>query len=354
MNNLIYFSIIGIWFYMISSDFPWNHIYWILTVMLWVYLIFKKSIWILIRNIDNNIKLNWNQNNTNCKFEFNFKVLEILNDKKLEEYFNSDCFEENNNLLKEIISNWKKLIKDWKIKQEVEINIKNWNIYKDWNIKFEDNIYHEIFIPYNLDNYNEDYHHPHTWITIRIIIINGLLKLQLWNFRAWNFNTIYTDSFWNYNYDTYKNFYDLVNIPIIYYFNYLNISKKHLNIVAEWIEWYYNSKGERFSKEWTVKRKQLHIDLNNYFYLNSFWEDDTIDKKYQDILLDFSKKSDNIFNNQNIEINDYRDESSYAFNLWYMTSFSHKYLELKVYDLNEWYEGYKKSSCWYIKEEFIP
>jgi len=350
MKILIYFWIIFIWFYVVSSNYSWNHIYWIMIIVLWFYLIFNKLIWAIIKSINNKLSLNRNQNNTNCEFDFKLNILEILNDKKLEEYFDSSCFEKNNKLHTKIIKNWKKLIKDWRIKQEIILNIKNWNIYKNWKIDFADTFFYEIFIPYNLNTYNEKDYNSMGWITIRIVVINWILKLQLWNFlSSWDFNKIYTDSIW----DTYQNFYDLVKIPIIYYFYYFNISRKHLNIVPQWIEWYYNSEWKMFSEKWKKQWRQLNIDLDNYSYL-SWLEDDTLDKRYDEITNDFLEKANNILENQNIIIDNNDDDIASNFNLWHATSFIHKYLTLEVYDFNYRYEEYYKiNTCWYIKDKLI-
>ena len=156
------------------------------------------------------------------------------------------------------------------------------------------------------------------------------------------------------DYDTYKNFYDLISIPIIYKLFYLNISKKHLNIIAEWIEWYYNKNWKLFSDEWKKQRQTLHADLEKYYYLNSYTEDDTIDDKWNKYTEEFNNKSEEILNQQKITIKDYNDDYWSQKNFWYIDDISNEYISIEIANLNAWFENYQKNTCWYVKEEFIP
>lgn len=185
-----------------------------------------------------------------------------------------------------------------------------------------------------------------------MILINWLIKLQIWQFEEWDMNIIAEKLWWEYK--TYKSFYDITTIPLMYHLHYLNISKKHLNIVAEWIDWYYSKKWVMNSEEWAKKWRELHIDLDSYNYTNSFSDDDQLDKKWMEIYSIFSKKSSKILEEEGIEVNDYWDSSSIAFHLWHLTTFTNDYINIEVSDLNLWYKDYQKSTSWYIDEDYIP
>lgn len=351
------FVIISIvwWFYLLSDRDSSVHIYWIILLCVGLYLTFSNHLFQIYKKIAEGRSYSTKKDDTNCNFSIHIKLEKILNHSLLKKYFSSDCFEKNNTLLADIKKNASKLIKDEKIHEDVKINIKGGNIYKNGELVFEDNFYHDVSIPFDLETFEEKDYRQSYWVIIRILLINGILKLQVWNFEPWEMNIISTENIaWEYH--TYRSFYDLVSIPLMLYLPSLNINKKHLNIVPQWIEGYYAKDWKTRSEEWGKEWRQLHLDLKDYAFFNSFWEDDDSDWSEMKILESFWIRARGMLEEQNIEVTEYDDfDSRHIFGLGYLTKFKTQYLDVEVSDLNRWHEdNYKKYSSGYIKEEYCP
>lgn len=270
------------------------------------------------------------KDNANCQFDIVLNIDEILKNEILINYLNSDVFDnkkyKKNFLLKKAQDNAKKMIKNWDITNTIQINIKNWNIYKNWNIIFEDTFYHDmVFLPGPSN--------------IRIFLINWYLKLQIWNLWSWSINKIK-------NSNVYKNAYDLASIPLMYYMPKLNISKKHLNIVDEGMDEFYSNDWKGRSNERKVWHRQLYKDLEDYFTINAFPEEFVYGKKERSIIDRFYEKWIQILNEQNIKVENYNDFRMRR----HMTTFSNNLLSVTVSDWNKRYEEiYKENSSGYEK-----
>jgi len=81
-------------------------------------------------NTNEKIKNIINSNKSNCEFNIKFNIEEILNHDILKSYFNSDFFIKKD-ILEKIKKNAKILIEKGKIKENIQIRIKNLNIYKN-------------------------------------------------------------------------------------------------------------------------------------------------------------------------------------------------------------------------------
>lgn len=291
-------------------------------------------------------------NSTNCAFYITLHLTEILDHPVLKEYF-SHWFDKKT--LTNIKRSAEKMIQESKIKNKIQINIKNWNIYKDWALVFEDNIYHAIFIPYDLSRFKEEDFSRRSGITIRLVLVNGSLNLQLGEFNSETFNIVNTTNIGSQDYKTYKSFYNLVSIPLLYLSPLLGISKKHLNIVAEWIEEYFLSDAPLKEKIWVEKWQELHRDLYNYMYLISTKHDAHADDRSIKTMTSFQEKSRSILLKQGIELDTGDDDYYNRINYWYIQDIHSQYMDLRIIDLNSWFHNnYQKDSSCYTKEEFYP
>lgn len=302
---------------------------------------------------------NINNREVNCRFDIKYDVKAILESNIVEKYFKDKNFIDYRKELdgvsipQHLIENYEIMLKDWKINPAIKINVKGKDVYIDEILSFENNIHHTIFIPFDLEDYDPDNYYVHAGVTIRAIMLNGFLRIQVWYFSNNKMTNISTETLGS-DYHTYKSFYDLFLVPIIYSKPFLGLSRRHLNIVAEWIEGYYNSDGKRFSDDWKKKWQKLHTDLSDYEYLNSLSDDWwSSDKRWMKILTEFWAIENQYTSNNEDDEWDY--ESRKAFWLNYISDYSNEYATIKVSDLNNWYEeNYKKYSSWIVKEEFIP
>lgn len=290
--------------------------------------------------------------NTNCAIYITLQLMEILDHPILKKYF-SHWFDKKTHA--NIKKSAEKMIEESIIKNKIQINIKKWNIYKDWELVFEDNIYHAIFIPYGLKSFKEEHFSRRSGITIRLVLVNGSLNLQLGEFNPETFNIVKTTNIGDQDYKTYKSFYTLVSIPLLYQSPLLGISRKHLNIVAEWIEEYHLRDATDKEKIWVEKWQELHRDLYDYLYLISTKYEDPADDRSIKIMNSFQKKSRSILLEQGIELETRDDDYYDRVNFWYIEDIHSKFMDLRIIDLNSWFHNnYQKDSSSYTKEEFYP
>ncbi len=339
--------------FLLFSEDPSIKVYGLLLFFLGVISHFGKEVRALV------LQKRINDREVNCKFEITYDVKVILESTIVEKYFKDKNFADYRKELdgvsipQHLLKNYEKMLEEWQISPKVQINIK-WNdVYIDGVLSFESNIHHSIFIPFDLDSYDPDEYYVQSGVTVRVIMLNGFLRVQVWYFSNNKMTNISTETLGS-DYHTYKSFYDLFLVPIMYSKPFLGLSQRHLNIVAEWIEWYYNSDWKMFSEDWKKKWQKLHRDLADYDYLNSLTDDWwASDKRWMKILTEFWAIEKQYVSNN--EEDDWDYDSRSAFWLNYISDYNNEYASIRVSDLNTWYEeNYKKYSSWYVKEEFIP
>jgi len=356
MKKIIPFLIILLW---ITLFLIWQELislFWVIGMLLWLYLMFINQI--KKENTNEKIKNIINSNKSNCEFNIKFNIEEILNHDILKSYFNSDFFIKKD-ILEKIKKNAKILIEKGKIKENIQIRIKNLNIYKNWELDFDDTFYHKIFIPQynlNLKEYKEDdSHNPRTWITIRILLINWLLKLQIWRFEHCKMNSISIVNNKNYKYKSHFNYFNIINIPIIYLLPDLTIPEKFLNIqghsfnyleIKEFKKNKIKPTDKNINKFIQDKNQQLKQDIKDYYYLNSILKDETFTKlndKSFEISYKFNIKSSKIINDKKVKIIIDDHNNPWDRNDSIFTDFETKYLNIEVINREKWfYEQYNK------------
>lgn len=352
MWNYIRFGFVIVGIFLLFSDDASVKVYGLLLFFLGLISYVGKEVHLLSQE-------NKNTREVNCKFEVTYEVKAILESSVVEKYFKDKNFSDYRKELdgvsisQHLRENYEKMLEEWKINPSVKVNVKWDDVYIDGVLSFENNIHHTIFIPFDLEDYDPDNYYVHAGVTIRAIMINGSLKIQVWYFSNNKMTNISTETLGSSEYHTYKSFYDLFSVPIMYSKPFLGLSQRHLNIVAEWIEGYYNSDRKMFSDDWKKKWQKLHTDLANYDYLNSLSDDWwSSDKRWMKILTEFWAIEKQYTSNDE---DDWDYESRNAFWLNYISNYRNEFASIRISDLNTWYEeNYKKYSSWIVKEEFIP
>lgn len=359
-------KIISVWifiFWLYLLNFNASLIIWVILIIFSLYAFPQKNILKWFKELYKKINQSSTESNNNFWLNIDINIREILNNSELQVFFekhkkNLYKSKTHKEFIEEIIENFKKkyhkrdtdLTKIGKEYYYVKFNIKNNNIYQNWQIKFEDNIYDSIFIPYNLEA-EEKFNTIWTWVSIRLLVVNWLLKLQIWRFTDWVIdNIIHTEKLWNDEYHTYKEYYDIAIFPLRY-FTFLNLPKKYWNIEASGIEWYYLKEN----KEWVPERQELHRDLGKYQHLQSFWEDDQLDNQAWDIINEFNIKKERILKENSFESDNNNDDYFTQQHRWHIEEFNNKFMKINIVDYNDRIERtYKKSSSNYEKQEYYP
>ena len=161
----------------------------------------------------------------------------------------------------------------------VKFNIKNNLLWKNGEIDFTDSIYHEVFIPYDDPSDSQKIVGPgdcseiifrslnpegiHAGVTIRIFVVNGIIKLQIGKFSK-SLSPDVTKK----GLDVYKTFETITSFPLLYFSYQHRIPENYLNLSAYATDsWQRHQKGEKtdMAKDW----KDVVKDVADYNYVCS-------------------------------------------------------------------------------------
>jgi hypothetical protein len=245
----------------------------------------------------------------NCALEFQISIEEILKHPAIERLFNQlqmknviSTSTQKEDWIKKMLDNYRKKFSREKL-EEVRFNIKNNLVWKNGIIDFNDSIYHEIFIPYEYKDGKEEKSTFRTpsieiGITIRLFIVNGIIKLQVGDFsREYTPNKLSNTSYQTH--DT------ITSFPLMY-FSYLHkIPVKYLNLLAYATESWKNAHGEKRdkrSKGLTADWKELLKEIKDYNYVCSVADVYVGSyKKWDTIIARFQKKKSEMLKRDNFE-----------------------------------------------------
>jgi len=239
---------------------------------------------------------------SNIQIELWFNVAEILNHKLFDELLekinreNREFIKSNGNNGGDEEKKWtfdskewkKKLLENYKKKyknkedftnenkryvwEKVKFNIKNNILWKDDKIFFNDLIFHEITIPYNYDEKNND--NPLLYdgrfpagISIRMFLVNGIIKLQIGNFdKRTSPNVLKNDGL-----AVYQTNYTITSFPLMYIqygipINYLNQCDYATD--SHWK--FFNGGFDNEDKQkWAKELNEIEKEIMDYKYISN-------------------------------------------------------------------------------------
>jgi hypothetical protein len=173
---------------------------------------------------------------------------------------------------------------------KIHYNITGNLLWKNEQIDFTNSIWHEIFVPYTYkEDLNEEARFWRTiddGVRIRIVVINGMIKVQIGNFRKETSPEIYRES----GLAAYKTWETITSFPLMYSSQSFPISCLGLSMYAtESFKKHTlridSSKG--FARDW----KNLNAEIDDYRYLQKqFANDAPADKKFEKVISKFRTK----------------------------------------------------------------
>lgn len=249
--------------------------------------------------IDINIKEVLNHESVSFLFDkLKTKVNQLKSDDNISlhdtNFINRFGFQHRSDFIQLLIVNYTKKYKKENYKdffESFKYNIKNGLLFKDGKIDFSDSIEHYIFIPYEFNENKEDDFFSYgidNGIGIRVIVINGLVKLQLGSFDKNTSPEIYHDS----GLAAYKTWQTITTYPLMYLF--WNIPTSYLNLSMYATESWKNSLKYTGSKNWTGDWVELNDDIADYNYIYSYPENKDANSKFIRKLQKLSKKGKEI------------------------------------------------------------
>ena len=234
----------------------------------------------------------------NCALEFRIAIEEVLKHPSVDRLFNQ--------LQKKSVvaasvqkEDWIKTVLDsYKMKygrenlEEVKFNIKNNSVWKNGDIDFNDSVYHEIFIPYEYRDGKEEENRPYLTpaieigITIRLFIVNGIVKLQVGDF-----SKEYTSNMLNNM--VYQTYDTITSFPLMYFSYHHRIPENYLNLSAYATESWKNRHADKDKKpiDLTSDWKELNRELRDYNYVCSLADEYVANtKRWDTIVAGFEEK----------------------------------------------------------------
>ena len=216
---------------------------------------------------------------------------------------------------------------------EVSFNLKNNLVWKNGEINFNDTIYHEIFIPHDLPDASrrivlpaadDDFdrkletsfslspsEYIHAGITIRIFLVNGIVKLQVGDFSKRYSPEVVREAL-----AIYKRYETVTTFPLLYFSYRVNIPETYLNLSAYATEsWYAYKMGRQpvGDENWTDWRTVVK-DVADYNYLCSIADEYTEDRgKWDEITKRFDEKRTEWLNREGYKDHFARDDDYGSF-----------------------------------------
>lgn len=249
------------------------------------------------------------EKHSNILIELKVNIAAVLNHKVVSDLYNklkknekfAAKFKNQSEWVKVMIDNYKKKYKNendfthektgvrylW---DTVKYNIKNNILWENGEIDFSDTIQHEIFVPYEYKGGKEEeerfWHDIGSGISIRVIVVNGLIKVQIGNFDKETSPEFYRDS----GLAAYKTWETITTFPLMYVSQ--SIPTHYLNLSMYATDSYKNLLRLESKKDWTKDWKELNAEIVDYNYLKTaFASDAPADSKFSKVFKKFHTKS---------------------------------------------------------------
>lgn len=234
----------------------------------------------------------------NCALEFKIVIEEVMKHPAVDRLFNllrkkgiPTASAQKEDWIKAVLHSHRKKYGGENL-EEVQFNIKNNLVWKNGVIDFNDSVYHEIFIPYEYKDGKEEENKPlltpaiEIGITIRLFVVNGIVKLQIGDFsKEYSSNILSSMSYQTH--DT------ITSFPLIYLSYLHKIPEKYLNLSAYAAESWKNmhTDKERKAKDFMSDWKELNKEVRDYNYVCSLADEYVANgKRWDTIVAGFEKK----------------------------------------------------------------
>lgn len=283
----------------------------------------------------------------NCALEFKIVLEEVLKHPSVDRLFNllhkkgiPIASTQKKDWIKAVLDSYRKKYGSENL-EEVKFNIKNNLVWKNGTIDFNDSVYHEVFIPYEYKDGKEEENKPfltptiEIGITIRLFVVNGIVKLQIGDFSKEYSSKILSSMVYQ-THDT------ITSFPLIY-FSYLHkMPEKYLNLSAYATESWKNmySDKKRKTKDFTSDWKELNKEVRDYNYVCSVADEYVSNKKRWDtIIAGFEKKKIALLEKENFR-NPFasNDDDAYDDFQWNNLYYFNSYLSVFVVNHNDFRE----------------
>lgn len=251
---------------------------------------------------------------SNILLELKINIVTILNHKAVSDLFDrlqngkkstfrsEFKFKDKAKWIEQMIDNYKKKYNndnDWTndeghrfVWDSIKYNIKNNILWKNGQIDFSDSIEHELLIPYEFKG--EDNDDSMSWndnnigsgLRVRIIIVNGMIRLQIGKFDKESSPEVYRDS----GLAAYKTWETLTTFPLMHVSQ--SIPTRYLNLSMYATDSYKGTLKREPSGDWTKDWKKLNAEVVDYNYLKTAFANDALtDTKFNKTYKKFYTKS---------------------------------------------------------------
>lgn len=241
---------------------------------------------------------------TNVIINFKINIIGVLHNEIINDLFTklsdkkSFKFKNKEEWIEALIKNFKEKYKNsnertvdgtrylW---EEVKFNIKNNLLWKNGEIDFNDSVFNEWYIPYIFKSDEDDFFTDITsGITIRLFIVNGIIKLQVGDFNKETSPRILRDGILA----VYQRYSTITSFPLMYMTqdipqSYLNATMYATNSYWEMLKGGSKIHDGDFTSDW----KSLNKELSDYNYIYSLDDDISNQNKFGEIIKRFYEKS---------------------------------------------------------------
>ncbi len=249
---------------------------------------------------------------SNIVLELKVNIVAVLKSKAVSELFDrlqngekamfrsEFKYKDKQKWIEQTIESYKKKYdndKDWTNKEgqrfvwdSTKWNIKNNILWKNGQIDFSDSMGHELVIPYEFKGKEDDdsmsWNDIGSGIRVRVIVVNGMIKVQIGNFDKESSPEFYRDS----GLAAYKTWETITTFPLMYVSQ--SIPTHYLNLSMYATDSYKNLLRLESKKDWTKDWKELNAEIGDYNYLKTaFASDAPADNKFSGVYKKFHEKS---------------------------------------------------------------
>lgn len=211
--------------------------------------------------------------NCNCAIEMNIEIEPLLQHKAVSDLFDrmhsKGMIKDNldkTQWLALLLENYKQKHQSAKGIETLTFKIKNNLLWKNGTVDFRDIIYHEVVIPHDIGveipefTLNPDIHYA---LYVRLLIVNGIIKLQVGNFSKDLSPEVLKQGL-----GVYKTYETVTSFPLLYFSYRHRIPESYLNLSMYATDSYWKSKTQK-KIDFTVDWKNVVTDVADYKYLCS-------------------------------------------------------------------------------------
>jgi hypothetical protein len=281
--------------------------------------------------------------------DIKINIAELLDHPSLITLFDRLSQDTSDNYIATDITTWKnKILNGYKRKYDndgvweaVKFNIKNGVLWKNGTPDFSDFLYHEIFVPYDLELFENKGFSPAigTGITVRVFVVNGMVKLQVGEFsKEYTPRLLRGGSL-----SIYQTYETICSFPLMYFSYKHCIPKAHLNLSVHATESWKNEHWNTDIKKADIARdwKKLNEEIRDYEYVCALANEYLGNRsRWDKIIKYFDEKRGRLLKNDGFSDPFARNEDSndYFAHEFLRSSdinYRNKYMQIYVSNLNE-------------------